>query len=224
MDDAHSLVAPYALDALDREDERAFEEHLALCDRCRSDLSALREAAAVLAFAPDAPAPPEQLRERILAQARSERPNVVPLRPRRRLTLSFGAAAAAAAAAAIGLGVWAESLSRSLDRKDAVIEVLGDPSARTVELSGTTGSLVVTRDGKAALVTRLRAAPSGKTYEAWVIRDNRARPAGLFRGGGKSTLLLSHRVERGDVVAVTLERSGGVDSPSTKPLLQSRSA
>ena len=49
MDDAHSLVAPYALDALDREDERAFEEHLALCDRCRSELSALREAAAVLA-------------------------------------------------------------------------------------------------------------------------------------------------------------------------------
>jgi hypothetical protein len=33
--DPHSLVAPYALHALSDEDERNFEQHLALCERCR---------------------------------------------------------------------------------------------------------------------------------------------------------------------------------------------
>ena len=224
MDEVHSLVAPYALDALDGPEEHEFERHLALCERCRDELAALREAAAALAYAPKAPAPPAQLRERILAQARSERPNVVPLRPRRRLTFSFGAAAAAAAAAAIGLGVWATTLSRSLDRKQAALDVLADPEARTVPLAGAPGSLVVARDGKAVLVARLRAAPSKKTYEAWVIRGERARRAGLFRGGRRSILLLSRRVHPGDVVAVTVERSGGADRPTTKPLLHSGSA
>ena len=51
MSELHSLVAPYALDALDESDERSFEEHLALCERCREELAALREAAAALAYA-----------------------------------------------------------------------------------------------------------------------------------------------------------------------------
>jgi anti-sigma factor RsiW len=44
-EELHSLVAPYALDALDATDERSFEEHLALCERCRGELAGLREAA-----------------------------------------------------------------------------------------------------------------------------------------------------------------------------------
>jgi anti-sigma factor RsiW len=56
--DLHSLVAPYALDALDEDAEQSFEEHLALCERCRKELASLREAATTLAY--DAPpvAPP----------------------------------------------------------------------------------------------------------------------------------------------------------------------
>ena len=224
MDDLHGLVAPYALDALDEREEREFEQHLALCERCRNELAALREAAAALAYAPDAPAPPPQLRERILTEARRERPNVVQLRPRPRLTYALGAAAAAAASVAIGLGVWAATLSRSLDRKQAALAVLADPEAKTVQLAGARGSLVVASDGKAALVARLRRAPDGKTYEAWLIRGDRPRPAGLFRGGGKSIVLLSRRVGAGDAVAVTLERAGGVDQPTSRPLLHSATA
>ena len=82
--DPHSLVAPYALDALEAGEERRFEEHLALCERCREDLAGLREAAASLAYGAPETMPPTDLKERILAQARSERPNVVPLRRRRR--------------------------------------------------------------------------------------------------------------------------------------------
>ena len=62
----------------------------------------------------------------------------------------------------------------------------------------------------------LERAPEGKTYEAWVIRDGAAKRAGLF--SGTTVLRIQRPVKPGSVVAVTLERSGGVDQPTTKPL------
>ena len=63
MSDPHSLVAPYALDALDRQEERDFEEHLASCESCREELARLREAAASLAYASAGTSPPAALRQ-----------------------------------------------------------------------------------------------------------------------------------------------------------------
>src|SRR5207244_10497050 len=109
------------------------------------------------------PAPPAALRQRILEQARSERPNVVPLR--RRTMWVASAAAAVAAGAALGLGLWAASLSRSLDRERArqasVAAILADPSARRLELSSGHGSLVVGSSDRAVLgVSGLERSPN----------------------------------------------------------------
>src|SRR5439155_21657876 len=133
-DAIHELTAAYALDALDEQEEREYEAHLARCPRCREELASFTETATSLAYGVESPTPPPDLRGRILARARSERPNVVPLRPAWR---SWTAAAAAlAACAAIGLGIWAVTLSRSLDHmrsardQDArVLSILGDPAA-----------------------------------------------------------------------------------------------
>ena len=80
--DLHDLTAAYALDALDADEAEAYEAHLGQCERCRDELSELNEAATALAWAADAPAPPQRLRGRILDAAAAERTNVVPLRPR----------------------------------------------------------------------------------------------------------------------------------------------
>src|ERR671935_386966 len=80
-DAIHELTAAYALDALDEHDEREYEEHLARCPHCREELASLTETATSLAYGVESPTPPPALRNRILEQARSERPNVVPLRP-----------------------------------------------------------------------------------------------------------------------------------------------
>ena len=114
----HDLTAAYALDALDPEERREYEAHLARCDRCRDELASLSEASTSLAYAVDPAAPPPQLRERILAAARAERPNVVPLRPR--WALPAAATAVVAVAAAIALAVWATSLSGRLDRRSKI--------------------------------------------------------------------------------------------------------
>jgi len=168
-------------------------------------------------------------RARILAAAAAERTNVAPLPARRaRPTRALAAVAAVAACAAIGLGVWAASLSRSLDAERSAratearaLAIYLDPDARRIALRGRDGTLAVDATGRGALVVRrLPAAPSDKTYEAWVIPAG-ADPvrAGVFRGGGDTTAVpLERRVPRGAVVAVTVERAGGVDAPTQSPV------
>jgi len=205
----HELAAGYALGALDDDDRRAFDEHLASCESCREELVSLEDAAAALAFAEEGPEPPTALRERLLAAVHEEAEKVVPI-TRRRWRVPSAAALAAAACLALGLGLWA---------------TLGPGGSRAREpqklaLSGAAGTLEVSRTGHATLtVNRLGSPPAGKTYEAWVIRNGNPEPAGLFaRGGRKVSFELRKTVPKGSTVAVTLERAGGVPKPTGKPL------
>jgi anti-sigma-K factor RskA len=218
MDDVeiHDLTAAYALDALDQQEAEAYEVHLATCERCRGELARFAPTTAALAYASGQKLPPPELRDRILAAARAERPNVAPLRPRARYgSRALAAAAAVAACAVVGLGVWNVTLHNRLDRTQQAL--------RGVPLSGATGSVVVGAGGHGALVVaHLPAAPNGKTYEAWVIRGKVASPAGLFPGGGTTTVVdLSRRVPAGSVVAVTVEPAGGSAQPTHTPFITS---
>jgi anti-sigma-K factor RskA len=215
--DVHELTAGYALDALDPSERTQFEEHLASCARCREELQEFWRVSGALAHAAGGPAPPPALRARILAQARRERPNVVPLR-RRWLVPALSSVTAAAAVAALALGVWGASTSRDLDDARQELAVLGDPRAETFESAGGEARLVVASDRRAALVVReLAPAPSGKDYEIWVFEDGVPQRAGLFEDAGVA--LLSRAVDRGQMVAVTLEEDGGVDAPTGAPLI-----
>jgi len=225
----HDLTAAYVLDALEPQEARAYEEHLATCERCREELAQLGGTASALAFAVESPAPPAELRSRILGRARAERPNVVPLRPR--WVGATRAIAAVAVAAVIALGIWAATLSNSLhnernarEQDRRALRIASDPRATRVPVSGTTpGSVFVLPDGTAALVvTNLDRAPAGRTYEAWVIRNGKPLPSGTFAGGGNTAVSLPRRVPSGSVVAVTLERKPGATAPHGKILLQSR--
>jgi anti-sigma factor RsiW len=218
-DDLHTLSAPYALDALTPDERERFEEHLETCERCRGELAGLTDAAAALAFAVEGPAPPPELRGRILEAARREPSNVVPLRPRRAMFASAAAVfAVAASAAAVGLGIWAASLHHSLSNERAANRVLGDPSSRHIPVSGAKGELVVATSGDAVLAVNLPAPPKGKTYEAW-IANPKVHRAGEF--DGRTTTLPVH-VTHGAQVMVTIEREGGVDAPTMQPLLIAR--
>ena len=211
--DLHELVAAYALDALDDDERAAFEEHLADCEQCAAELPTLRATAAALAYVPESPPPPEELRDRVLGTARAERPNVVPLRPRR--TLALGAVAAVAVAAAVALAVWNVSLHNN-----------SNAALATYPLEGASGELAVAGSGHAALVLcGLANAPSGKTYEAWVLTGKAAARAGEFHGGNRCFgFTLTRPVPSGSRVAVTVEPAGGSDQPTSMPIIQSQPA
>jgi anti-sigma-K factor RskA len=203
----HDLAAAYALNALDPEDRWTYERHLDTCERCRDEVARLRETASELAYVAEGPAPPPELRDRILNEARAGRPaEVVPLR-RRWLFPATALAAVAASVAAVGLGLWANSL-RDEAPTQRVVTVTGESAAGNLIVAGDEGTLVVCLDE----------APAGKTYEAWVIERNTPRPAGLFPGGCQS-VPLEESVQSGDTVAVTLEDEGGADSPTSDILL-----
>jgi anti-sigma-K factor RskA len=207
----HELAAGYVLDALDPEERRVFESHLESCARCQEEVATLGDAATGLAFATDGALPAPELRERLLESARGERTSVAPLH-RRRWTPAWTAAAAAAACLAIGLGLWATLGGSSGSRAR---------EPQTLALPGNRGSLEVGRTGKATLVVdRIRAAPSGKLYEVWVIGADAPRPAGVFRQGG-SRVELERRVPPGSTVAVTVE-SHRVASPTSSPVFTVR--
>jgi anti-sigma-K factor RskA len=199
--DLHDLTAAYALAALDSDEAEAYERHLSQCEECREQLAELNGTATALAFATVAPAPPARLRESILDAAAAERTNVVPLLRRRWVARGLAVAAAAAACIVVGLAV---SLNQS-------------GNARVIS--------VVVRDGQATLqASGLGTAPSGKTYEAWVIPagSTTPRPAGLFSGGTTTTVHLEGTVPQHATVAVTVERAGGVKAPTTKPIFSAQ--
>ena len=227
--DIHELTVPYALDALDAVEARVFEDHLRQCEACRDEVALLRTTAASLAH--DAPpvAPPPELRERILATARTERGNVVPLRPR--WAVPTAAIAAVAACAALAFGIWAQTLHHTLGTREAALRaqaralsIAADPDARRIPLTGGHGALVVDPRGRAALVlSRLPAPGRGKVFEAWVMSGGIAAPAGVFSDSGQETAIaLERTVPRGAIVAVTVERAGGAKQPSGAPILRSR--
>jgi anti-sigma-K factor RskA len=199
--DLHELTPAYALDALEPEEAEAYERHLSQCEECREQLAGLNETAAALAFGSVAPAPPARLRTSILDAAAAERSNVVPLLRRRWVARGLGVAAAAAACVVVGF----------------VVASMQSNHTRVF-------TVVVGANGKATLtVSGLSAAPSGKTYEAWVIPAGVSpRPAGLFRGGAATTVHLRGTVPDKAVVAVTVERAGGDSAPTTKPIFSSR--
>jgi len=230
----HELTAGYALDALDPDERRAFEAHLAGCERCLQELASFWETTEALAVAASGPEPGPELRERVLADVRAEPQIVVPFESRRRRTVPVLAAAAAiAAVVALGIGLWASDLSSqlddmraALDRERAAAGVLVDPEARTVALQAGDGQLVVNPKGQAVLVLRdLDPAPAGKTYEMWIVPGGDielANRAGLFPGrSGAEVEGLEGTVQDGDVVAVTIEPAGGVDAPTTAPIVAS---
>lgn len=134
---------------------------------------------------------------------------------------------------AIGLGVWAFA---DRDRRETRVTVFREPpslqqtlsvltskGAQRIPLARSVGRivLVVTPQGRAVLaLDGLGAAPSGRSYQAWVTPPGASTPrsAGVFTGRERA-VALSRVVVPGAVVAVTLEQRGGAKSLGRTPTL-----
>jgi anti-sigma-K factor RskA len=229
--EAHELIAGYALDALEPADRARAKELLERSEEAREELRTLTETAAAMATAVSGPAPPPGLRERILQSARDDRQTVVPLESRRRprLVPVLGVAAAVAAVVAVALGIWGFSVSSDLDESRAALAqaraaatVLASPDARTVGLEQGNGSLVVSGSEAVLVLNDMEGAPKGKTWEVWVLDGETPARAGLFAGGqARDVVPVEGTVGPGAKVLVTLEPSGGVDAPTTSPVVAS---
>ncbi len=213
---AHEAAAGFVLDALDRDEERAFVRHLTACPDCEDELEPLRLAAVALAFAGDLPEPRPELRLRILDVGGV----VVPFRRRARgPALSALAVAAACAAVVFGLQARNGGQSGAETRALAVLEAGG---TRAFQAEGGDATLLVGRGGEAVLIVRhLAEAAAGTEYELWVIQRGRATPAGSVHD---RLAVLDRPVPPGATVAVSLEPRRGSTRPTGPLILQAVTA
>ena len=209
MEHVDELIAAHALHALDDDDQRLVEAHLAECERCRAQLREMEDVAAALAYAAPAAEPPPELRARVLEaigptvvsgarEPEAERAARWSWWPRFSMV-----AVPALAAAVVGLALWNVSL-----RND---HTPGIHSRRHV---ANVGSVVSYGSGQATLYANLKPAPPGKTYEAWVIPAARRCPAaGTFGGGSGISFTLTRHAAPGDTIVITIEPGTGGASP-----------
>jgi hypothetical protein len=84
-------------------------------------------------------------------------------------------------------------------------------------------AVVIPTQGSPYLIVRLPAPPTGKAWEAWVLKPGSsgpvAVPAGTTDRGDVFTLSLTVPLGAGDGVAITLEPASGSAQPTTQPVL-----
>lgn len=201
-DDAHSLATLYALDALDPDEVRAFEAHLAACDACQAEVAEAREVAAALS-ATVATDPPAHLRDAVLAEVAALAPEPDAVRGRHAAPPADVADDAAQADPA------RDATAGSSTRQDRQLDAPKPATRRwvlalaaavvAIALAGVAGWAVRERDqardeaasaqDQAAELTRILAAPDLQTGTAAVS------------GGGTATVIRSARREAAVLVA-----------------------
>jgi len=222
----------YALGALDRDEREVIARHIETCATCARDLAqfeeALFEAAAVGAVNVD---PPTDLRTRIVLRHRGARvPSATSWSDRAIEFLRSPVPAAVPIALAILLVVALGVVGASRQQADSYARALaGVADGRVVALAPTganpdaRAAVVIPTQGSPYLIVRLPAPPTGKAWEAWVLKAGSsgpvAVPAGTAERGDVFTLSLSAPLGAGEGVAITLEPASGSAQPTTQPVL-----
>jgi anti-sigma-K factor RskA len=229
MIEIHALSGAYAVDALDDIERAQFERHLAECAECRAEVASLRDTAGLLAET-SATAPPQALRERVLADIATVRPLPPAVRtggaPRHRFRLA-PLAAAAALIAAVGTGVivtqpWTDDTSQTpqVSAVDRVLQA-DDAERYTQSIDGAEATLVRSRSlNKAVLVTQdMAPPPDGKVYELWLDHEGVGMvSAGLMARGGEQQVLLEGDPATALGAGITVEPAGGSEEPTLPPV------
>jgi anti-sigma-K factor RskA len=170
-------AAAYALGALDESERAAFDAHLATCEVCVKEVRELRDVAGLLALGGPAVVPPRELRDRILADARSVRPiaartpaasapPATPPRTRARPILPWLAAAAAIIVAAVLGQRWRGERDARIAAEQSLASVRASLDSSGVALA-TRDSLIATLaapEVQAVTVTSNGPSPSARYF------------------------------------------------------------
>jgi anti-sigma-K factor RskA len=117
-------------------------------------------------------------------------------------------------------------LQRLLSDEKEVTQFITKPGVRITPLAGTdkspqaAGKILWSAQEKKALfyASKLPAPPQGKTYQLWIIADNKPFDAGVFsvdpQGNGFLKVPSLSEADKAQKFAVTLEPAGGVPQPT----------
>lgn len=226
----HDLAAAYALDALDADERREFEGHLADCASCREEVAALHSTLGDLG-AQAAVQPPPGMREAVMARVATT-PQDAPRNDgsaggegreghRRRNRIIGVAAGITAIAAAMAL-----LLAGGIIGNNDIDQVLTAEDAREITIDSEvvdSGELTFSPTRMQAVLTvdGLPPVDDDQTYQLWVIDDTSTIPAGIFTPDpdGSAVVLVESDVTGGVSLGLTVEPAGGSGSPTGEILI-----
>ncbi|WP_420037184.1 anti-sigma factor [Streptomyces sp. cg28] len=237
--DLHTLTGAYALDALDDDERRAFEEHLSRCAFCEQEVRELSATAGRLGLAASL-TPPPHLKAQVMARITDVRqePPATPVtgEPRqapRKHALRWALAACLAGMVALGgTTLWQhqqadearQEARAAQDQADRIAAVLAAPDAKVTSAAvkgGAHGSVVVSRAGDKAvfIASGMAEPPEGKVYQLWFADGDHMRAAGLMNpSSADQSVLMAGAVGDASGMGVTLEPAGGSKQPTTQPV------
>jgi anti-sigma-K factor RskA len=224
----------YALGVLDGEELAELRSHLARnCETCTAGVQSANGLVARMAMAVEMVEPPKRLRKRVLAMVQPE--------PRgSRMTWLFALTTALALFVAVHIFLRHQESHREFlafeashkqlesdyARVNETLALLQDPAAKEVTFGkGAKGRVVISpKHGVAFSGQNMAALEPGKTYEMWIIpKGGNPIPAGTFAPSADGSAL---HLRKGPVdlattaaVAVSIEREGGVDSPTKDQII-----
>ena len=237
------LLGAFALDAVDADERDLVEAHLAGCPRCRAEVAAHRETAALLAHT--GTRAPEGVWERIAESIEDDAPPELQLAPvtppaegtkrrgRRSITMRTATvmtAVAAACAAFLGVQIGLRDGDLGDLRRDvsedrllrAALAAMGDPDAESLALQsfdGDQGARVVRLpDGTGYIVAEdLAPLPADRTYQLWGLNgDAKVSLAVLGHDPDVASFTMVGPVTG---FAVTDEPAGGVVATEASPVV-----
>lgn len=227
-DDIRVLLPAYALGALTAAEHEAVRAHLEGC-ALHPELAELLATVEALPAATDEVAPPPDLRARVLALASLPAPGASvsghtdlapPVRlDERRPGRSLGVVPWAIAAAFAVLALASFVLPRSMpEGPSALVRREGTAVAGQSRATVTyepSSQLVVFE------VSSLAPPPPGREYQLWVVRGQTPVSLGVFvpSSDGAGSLVTNAPLAPGEVVAVTVEPTGGSPAPTAQPFL-----
>jgi anti-sigma-K factor RskA len=222
-EDVRELLPAYVLGALEPDEIAAVETHLRSGREHDAELVELRATVFALDRLADAPAPSSALAARIDSLTAAKQ------RPAARAMGRFGwllgspyarAAAALAVLLLVFAGGWLSARALSSTSPQKYAYVLQGPNGELLSLNGSAG-----KQGVTVIMAGLERLPADHSYQIWTVRDGvwevvgvcNTNAQGAWRGVFPATL------ESNENIVLTVEPAGGSPTPSSEPLLQTRS-
>jgi Anti-sigma-K factor rskA/Putative zinc-finger len=223
--DRDDLVA-FSLGALDPAEEREVEAHASTCARCSRELEALAPAVAVLAESVEQLEPPRALRERVLAEVRTDVERTAEVRepgaeraPRRGRRGWLGALLRPATAVGVAIAIAAIGgyvIAENGDEGGGATTVAVQPMS-----PGIGGTLAVAEDSSTLNLHGLQQVSGQEVYQVWVAKGQSLRPSSDFvpDPSGNATTAVEGQLTSGTKVMVTREPRAGRTTPTPPVLL-----
>lgn len=233
-DEMNSLVAGYALLALDPEDQEALEAHLPACEICTRSVAEWQQVACSLPLLVEPRQPPRDLEERILSAVRARgavKPKLATGAPGwwRLIARPMTGVATVAVVILVVMGLAFLTLlpqddtpitQAKLDRSYLGIDIMANAEQwwrvqGGGEIFGASGALAYSEEhASACLVVWGLPTDQGQVYQAWSVKQGVPTSLGGMWGMGSSSwLILPGDPSNLGSLQITSERARGLASP-----------